>query len=437
MRVPDQRGPAQAGPPGLPARPGEGWRFLSGLRASERGRAVTPSLSTMEVLMDRLGHPERCFQSLHVTGTNGKSSTARYAASLLRAGGHEAGLYTSPHLWSVCERVEVGGEPIEESLFDCLLGEVAAIGNGLEISPFQAITAVGLLAFARAGVRVAVVEVGILGRFDATNVVSSEVAVITNVGHDHLDYAGSAPGAVAWEKAGIVKETTATCVAGSAAAELIEAIRREGPPRLLVYGEDFTSEPVGPSRWRLWRKSGGEVVADVPTTFHARNAITALVAVEALVGKEMPSGLVARSLEQVLLPGRAEVVSEEPLVLVDVAHNKEAAMALGEVLDARVDRSRPLVAVVGMTGARRPLDLLEPLVGQGDVVVACGTSGGVGAVPAEQVARDAALLGARALISASPEEGLEVALGLARATGGAVVVTGSFLVVGPIRALFA
>ena len=206
---------------------GAGGRFLAGRPHPTRGGPIEPSLEAMATVLCRLGDPQLAAETVHVTGTNGKTSTARAVAALVGAAGRRVGLYTSPHLRDVTERVELEGRPIDPAALEAALSTVARAAGGVELSFFEAMTAAAFVALAEAGVEVAVVEVGILGRYDATNLVRSEVAVVTNVGHDHLDYAGPAPGAVAREKAGIVKATTRAVVLGDDAAELVAAVDDE------------------------------------------------------------------------------------------------------------------------------------------------------------------------------------------------------------------
>lgn len=432
---------------GLPAGPGA--RFLAGVPHAERGRPVAPATERMGVLMARLGGPQARFATLHVTGTNGKTSTARYAAALLGAAGRKVGLYTSPHLVSVAERIELGGAPVGEALLEESLAAVAEASGGLELTFFEAMTAAAFVAFAGAGVDLAVIEVGILGRHDPTNVVASEVAVVTNVGRDHLDYAGIEPGAVAREKAGIVKATTRACVLGAASGGLLEAVEAERAASgssgdLAVYGRDFVAaRAAGPAgglpRWRIGRPRGGAPVeVALARAFEARNAATALVAVEALLAGPLPDPAVREALDGLAVPGRAQVLSTDPLVVADVAHNPEAAATLRAVLDETLaTRAAPagrVVFVVGMTGARSPAGFLGPLVRPGDTVVACPTTGSPGAVDPVAVAADATALGAGGIVAGSVEEAFGRALEVAGRTGAAVVVTGSFRVVAPLVA---
>lgn len=419
----------------VPVRGGPGLAFLEGLADHPRGRPVPPSLGVIETLVGRLGHPERRFTTLHVTGTNGKSSTARYAAGLLAATGRRVGLYTSPHLRSVAERIEIDQSPVDPERLEAGLARVREVAAGLSVSFFEAITAACFVIFAAGGVEVAVVEVGILGRYDATNVVASDVAVITNVGRDHLDYAGSAPGAVAREKAGILKATTRACVLGDTPPDLLAAVAVEAPARLVRYGDDFRAEPVedgaAAPRYRIERPAGAPVALELESLFHARNASTALVAVDALLGRPLEADLAGLALRAVRLRGRAEVCSREPLVVADVGHNPEAAAALRAALERHLAPGQPVAFVVAMTGARQPSAFLAPLVRPGDAVVACEAPGGPGPVPAELVAKDAAALGAEASVAGELSDAYAEALGLARSRGAAVVVTGSFRIVGP------
>ena len=422
---------------------GSGGRFLAGRPHPARGGPVEPSLEAMATVLGRLGDPQLAAETVHVTGTNGKTSTARAVAALVGAAGRRVGLYTSPHLRDVTERVELEGRPIDPAALEAALSTVARAAGGVELSFFEAMTAAAFVALAEAGVEVAVVEVGILGRYDATNLVRSEVAVVTNVGHDHLDYAGPAPGAVAREKAGIVKATTRAVVLGDAAAELVAAVDDEvaatgSPARPVAVGRELQLAVLGPAPGglavRLDRPGGPAARVVVGRRLDAVNALTALAAAEASLGQPIPPAVVAATLDGWRLAGRGEVRSRSPLVVVDVAHNPEAAAALRATVDdeqvAAGSAGRPIVLVVAMSGARPPAAFLEPLVRPGDLVVACLADGRAGAVDPAAIAGAAAERGGIVEVVADPAAA--VAAGRRHLAGGrasALVVTGSFAVV--------
>ena len=199
------------------------------------------TLEPMQELMSLLGDPQQAYPVIHITGTNGKGSTTRLMESLLQAMGLRVGTYTSPHLESVVERIRLGGEPISADAFGEAIGTVltAIEASGREpMTWFETVTAAALLEFANEAVDVAIVEVGMLGRYDATNVVSAQVAVVTNIGLDHTSGAGEWRRAIAAEKAGII-EPSSTLVLGELDASLHPIFLDEGPARAVVRGEAF------------------------------------------------------------------------------------------------------------------------------------------------------------------------------------------------------
>lgn len=420
-----------------------GRRFLAARPHPPRGRPVRPSLEALRVVLARLKSPERSAPSVHVTGTNGKTSTARAVAGLLGGAGRRVGLYTSPHLHRLGERVELDGVPIEEAALEGALAAVAGASGDLELSFFEAMTAAAFVAFAEAGVEVAVVEVGILGRHDATNVVASEVAVVTNVGHDHLDYAGPEPGAVAREKAGIVKATTRAVVLGEDTVELSSAIEAElartgSPARPATVGRELAvvaGEASGTGRrFALCRPGAPPLEVSLARRVDAVNGLVALVAAEASLGGRLDDATARGALEGLRLPGRAEVRSRRPLVLLDVAHNIEAAAELRASIDAELAQAGlgpgPVAFVVGMTGARDPLAFLARLVVAGDRVVACAPEGPPGAVAPAAVAAAASSLGALAEVVVDPASAWAAGQRLlVDKAAVALVGTGSFAVV--------
>lgn len=302
------------------------------------GRIESPSLERISKLMDYSGSPERAYRVIHITGTNGKGSTSEMITRLLMAQGLSVGTYRSPHLERVNERLSYDDRPIDDDEFARQIEGVAQLEGLAGVRPtyFEAVTAAAFRWFAECGVDVAVVEVGLLGRWDATNVCDADVAVITNIGMDHNEFAGPTKADVAREKAGIITPH-ASVVIGETDPALVEIFRAEGGVAHLVRGEDFD---VVDNRLAL----GGRLVdLRTPSAFyrelfvplHGRhqgdNAIVALSAAETFFGAPIAEDVVAEAFAAVEMPGRFEVLGHQPLVVIDGAHNPAGADSCAEV----------------------------------------------------------------------------------------------------------
>lgn len=308
---------------------------LERVPGSERS---APKLERMVRLASRLGDPQRRLRAVHLTGTNGKTSTAVVTARLLSAAGLRVGLYTSPHLERVNERMRIGDDPIGDDRF--ALNVERAVEASAELPPadqpnyFELLTAAAFLWFADEQVDAAVVEVGVLGRWDATNVLDAPVAVVTTVGADHLEYAGSLEN-VAREKAGIVKPGS-TLVLGETSP--LAALFDDTPAaRIWRRPSDFACDAwhATPTGAVATLRTPEGCYPDITLSLHGRhqadNAATALAAVEAFLGHPLPVEQVA-SLSSATTPGRMEVLNDQPPIVVDMAHNPQAAAALVQAL---------------------------------------------------------------------------------------------------------
>jgi dihydrofolate synthase/folylpolyglutamate synthase len=347
------------------------------LRALERF-GVKLGLDNIRALLGALGDPHRAFPSVHVAGTNGKGSVCAMLESILRAHGRRAGLYTSPHLVDVRERIRIGGSLIPRSDFARLLGrirstiEVLRTAGRLDAPPtyFEVLTTLAFLYFAEKKVDIAVLETGLGGRFDATNVVTPLLSVITSISKDHQEYLGRTLAAIAFEKAGIIKPgVPLVCgVETGVASRVIRNRARElGAPWLPVFGcggaLDETKHPSG-RRFRYELK--GEVFEFSPGlrgTHQGVNAAVVVAAVRALhrVWRPFDHQAIVRGIETVEWEGRLETVSKRPLVLLDGAHNEDGARALAAYV--REEISGPLVLVFAMMrdkAVRRAAELLFP-----------------------------------------------------------------------------
>ncbi|MFO7172096.1 MAG: folylpolyglutamate synthase/dihydrofolate synthase family protein [Bacillota bacterium] len=401
---------------------------------------MKPGLERTRELLRRLGDPHRAgYRVVHIGGTNGKGSTAAMVAAGLRAAGHRVGLYTSPALQRWNERIQVDGRPIADGEVAALAAEVrpaveAMVREGYEQpTEFEVTTALAFLHYARQRVDWLVLEVGLGGRYDATNVVEDPaVTCITNVDLDHTEVLGPTHRAIAWDKAGILKPGV-PCVTGAthpeALAVLRDEARRVGAPLLEV------APPPGPVAWDLTGQ-----VADLPGLPGARIRLlgrhqlaNAACAARILQVLGLPEAPIRRGLAEARWPGRLEVVPGDPPVLLDVAHNPAGAAALAQAVRDYLP-GRPVVLVLGLLADKNVdgfLDALLPLARQ---AVAVTPDHPTRALPARDLAAALARRGVAAAVAPSPEEALRRARALCPA-GGAVLVAGSHYLVGPVRSL--
>lgn len=415
--------------------------YLDSLTGYERtGVLGEPTLDRISALLAALGDPQRRFRSVHVTGTNGKGSTSMMAAALFAACGVSSGVYTSPHVDRVGERIIVDGRPVDEAALDHALDRIrdAASAAGLVPTWFEAVTAAAFWLFAEYGVEAAVVEVGMLGRCDATNVIAAGVTVVTNVQLDHTDLAGPTRAHIALEKAGII-EAGSTLILGETDPELRPIFERAGPGRIQTLGADLA--------WtgRVVRESGSIVDIRTPRSEHrgvrigmpgahqCDNAVLALAAVEEFLDVAMPAATVDQALRGLRIPGRGEIAHRDPTVVLDGAHNPAGLLALREAVAELRPPSGPAVLVCGVLAGR---DLVVPALralGSGFDVIIATQPPSARAMPAAVLG--SALRDAGLVAKTIPDLGQAIATGLVEAGGsGLVVVTGSLRLIGPARA---
>lgn len=372
------------------------------------------SLDKMASVMAILGDPQHCFPVIHITGTNGKGSTARLIESLLHAMGLRAGLYTSPHLSTPCERIRVAGSDLDESAFGQAVGDVARVVEASELEPlswFETVTAAAFAHFANEAVAAAVVEVGMLGRFDATNVVDSQVAVITNVGRDHTD---GSPGwwqRIAEEKAGIVKSGSSVVV-GETTTELAEIVAAQSPQTICTPTVTSNAVAVGGRLLsiRTPRTTHSELFLGLHGAHQGQNAALAVCAVEEFFAAPLNADVLAEAFASVEVPGRLEVVHRGPLMLLDAAHNPPGAAALARSLDEDFKGTSRRYLVFGIQDGRDPSEVLKALGVAGfDLVVTC-TAPTPRGIAASALRDTAASLGARAEAVADVPTALDLAL---------------------------
>ncbi len=397
------------------------------------------SLDRMRALAGVLGDPQQDFPSVHITGTNGKGSTAHLLSRLFGARGLYVGTYTSPHVSSLNERIQLAGVPIDDDLLAELLGDVRRVSEASGIVPswFEIMTAAALRCFADAAVDVAVVEVGKLGRYDATNVIDGDVAVVTNVGEDHTDGGPGWRAAVAWEKAGIVKPG-AHLVLGETDPDLRDVFCEVGPARTLLRGEDFDCV-------RNDLAVGGRVLDivaagrydDVFLGLHGGhqgdNAALALAAAEAFFGGPLSADVVAEAFAEASLPGRLEIIGRSPLVVIDGAHNPDGASAARRALAEDFAGAQRAFMVIGMMRERDPRRMLDEIGAGGCELLVTTTAPSPRGIPAADLAQVAVAAGIRAEAVDDPAAAVRRATEVAGESD-LVLVSGSLYVAGAARA---
>jgi dihydrofolate synthase/folylpolyglutamate synthase len=404
------------------------------------GRVDGLSLEKMRELVAVAGDPQKAYPVIHITGTNGKGSVARMVSALLIEHGLSVGTYTSPHLERINERMAWNLEPISDEAFTEVIDELATLEPLLETTPsyFELLTAAAFAWFAEVAVDVAVIEVGMLGRFDATNVADATVAVITNIGRDHTDAQGDWRVAVASEKAGIIRPTS-TLVLAEANPDLLPIYEAEGPAEIVQIGEDFepTTE-LAAFGGRLFgvrtsRDDYEDLYLPLYGSHQTTNAATALAATEAFFARGLDHDTVSQAFAKVTVPGRFEVLHRNPLVIVDGAHNVDGALRTADTLFGEFDLAGRLVMVVGFLRGRDVAEMLAALrVDRADLLIAC-TPDSPRAIPAADVAAVARRVPVVTEVAHDVGDAVARALAIA-ADEDAVLVTGSLYVAGAARA---
>lgn len=430
---------------------------------------IEPSLDRIEMLMDLLGHPERSFDVIHIAGTNGKSSTARMVDSLLRAFHRRVGLVTSPHLQRVTERIGIDGQPIHPRDYVRIWHEIKPFvemvdaQSDVPMSKFEVLVGLSYAAFADAPVDVAVVEVGLGGRWDATNVVNADVSVITPVGLDHTDYLGDTLAEIAGEKAGIIKpredaddpltpnenivvvaeqDPEAMRVILQQAVDVEAGVARSGSEfaalesRIAVGGQQVNIQGLGGLYEDIFLPLHGE--------HQAKNAAVALAAVEAFFGASAGHPLdvatVRNGFAQAISPGRLERVRTSPTTFIDAAHNPHGAKALGAALDRDFDFAR-LIGVLSIFAdkdATGILTALEPYLTE--VVITQNSSPrALDAYDLAETARD--IFGEERVhvadnLPGAYAQAVELAEDAEVQSGSGIIITGSVVTAGDARAMF-
>ncbi|MBF6093859.1 bifunctional folylpolyglutamate synthase/dihydrofolate synthase [Nocardia cyriacigeorgica] len=435
---------------------------------------IEPSLTRISTLMDLLGSPQQSYPAIHIAGTNGKTSVTRMIDALLTALHRRTGRITSPHLQLATERISIDNAPITPARYVEVYRELApyiemidkqsAAAGGPAMSKFEVLTGMAYAAFAEAPVDVAVVETGMGGTWDATNVIDGQVAVITPIGLDHMDYLGPDLTAIAREKAGIIKRAPESLVPRDNVAVIAEqdpeamdvllrravevdaAVAREGAEfrvlarKIAVGGQQLELQGLGGVYDEIFLPLHGE--------HQARNAVLALAAVEAFFGagaqRQLDVDAVRAGFASVTSPGRLERMRSAPTIFIDAAHNPAGAKALAATLTSEFD-FRKLVGVVAVLGDKDAAGILEALEPVFDEIVVT-TNGSPRALDVDTLT-DLAVqrFGDERVVPAySLPDALETAIAIAEddadggemVSGAGLIITGSVVTAGAARALF-
>lgn len=334
---------------------------------------LEPSLDRIEAFTELLGDPQRSFRTIHLTGTNGKTSTSRMIETLVRALDLRTGRFTSPHLERMTERISIDGESLTDEEFVRAFNDVAPYTHLVDadqahpLSFFETVVGMAYAAFADAPVDVAIVEVGMGGAWDATNVVDADVAVVLPISVDHAKYLGDSPTAIAHEKAGIIKpgsiavlaqqETDVATVLIERATEVGATVAREG----MEFGVVSRVPAVGGQMLALQglRARYDDVFLPLYGAHQAQNAAVALAAVEAFAGEDpLDEDLVRAAFAEVTSPGRLEIIRRSPTIVLDAAHNPHGAAATAAAIEDSFTFS-PLIGVMGVMGDKDAAGVLE------------------------------------------------------------------------------
>jgi dihydrofolate synthase / folylpolyglutamate synthase len=419
------------------------------LAAPSHARALKFDLANIRALVSQMRNPEAQFHSIHVAGTNGKGSTAAMIESVLRAAGIRTGLYTSPHLERINERIRVAGQEISDAAFAGAFSRLHALielmlsTGALAAHPtfFECLTAMAFDVFARANVEIAVLEVGMGGRLDATNVVTPEICVITQIAFDHESFLGHSIEQIAAEKAGIIKPgiPVVTSAEDSVAREVIRRRAAELSAPVVETDDAYRVELIGSdtrgSRARVSSRKNdfdATIAVPLPGKFQVRNAVTALAAVRLLAQKSanISDIQIIDGIARVRWPGRLEQISSRPDVFLDGTHNPAGARELAAFLDDNF-AGRPIFLVFGAVRDKSIDEIAELLLPRATKAFITAPKNSRAISPAILAEMTHGL--ARDLqVAAEPSEALALAISAA-GPNGVVIATGSLYLVGDLR----
>ncbi|HVL33847.1 MAG TPA: folylpolyglutamate synthase/dihydrofolate synthase family protein [Actinomycetota bacterium] len=411
------------------------------------GRLVAPTLARMEALMDVMAHPEQSFSAIHITGTNGKTTTARAATEVLRAAGLHVATYISPHVESILERFSYDGVAMTQDEFVEAWRELAPFldlidARGEQVTWFEAATALAFTWFADKAVDVAVIEVGMGGTWDATNVIDAPTAVISRIDVDHAHVLGATPAEIAREKAGIIKPGAIVFMAEQEAdvADVLRARCAEAEAEMRAEGIAFEVERSrlalgGQSlSFRIEHDRYTDVFLPMFGEQFAHDAVLGAAAARAMLGgRTIEADVMHEAFANIMVPGRMEVVHRSPLAVLDGAHNPAAARALATSMPSAFKFDR-LWLVVGMLGDKDVDGALEHLLPLADEVI-CTRPAAERAISAEDLAERARAAGKEPIVVQNVADAISVAIERAEDSD-CILVTGSLYTVGEARTSF-
>lgn len=396
-------------------------------------------------LLSLLGNPQDSFRAVHIAGTNGKGSTSAMIASILQQAGMKTGLFTSPHLISFTERIQVNNHEISESEVVELAEEIrAVISQAEQLLPtfFEFVTALGFLYFSRKKIDIAVVETGMGGRLDATNVLLPEVSVITSIGYDHKEFLGDSIAKIAFEKAGIIKNKAPVITAPQeqAVMNIIESMASEKDTGVFISGKDFHAITVSEDmNGSVIDYRGDTDISDIRISLPGRhqtvNASLAIRTAEELMKKTcFPANKITRdhirdALKTLQLHGRLELISSNPHIIIDGAHNPSAAAALAESLkNIFLNSFTRIIFVIGIMADKDIRGIMKPLLPLGSEIIVTSAAYDRAATPVI-LADHAEALGFSCKIAATVADAIDMAKNLCQ-QGDLIVITGSFYTIG-------
>jgi len=410
--------------------------FLGSLQRS----GILPGLDRMHALMTAFGDPQLQYPVILVTGTNGKGSTTCFIESILRAAGYRTGRFTSPHLVDVRERISLDGRMIDPDLFLELGGELrrAMETHDIRATFFEALSAIGFLAFRKTAVDVAVVEIGMGGRFDSTNVAEPVVSVLTNVGLEHVGFLGHTREEIAREKVGIARDGRPFVTAvddGLYASTVGPALAAIGA-RPVRFGVDFRCQPCPEGLdWAGWRSRHDGLVSGLPGAYQRQNLCLAVAAVESLcetAGFRVGDDAFRDGARSAYWPARLQKVASDPTIIVDGCHNVHGALSLRGDLEGL---ARPLILVHGTRPEKDYDGVLSLLAPMADGIIETAFDGGAAPETVADVARRHVRSGVAVDVIPSIADAVAHALAMAGSCGTVVVVGSLYMAGAAIRTM--
>jgi dihydrofolate synthase/folylpolyglutamate synthase len=421
--------------------PEEVWEYISGLERL----GTHLGLERVTKLVEALGSPQKAYRTIHVVGTNGKSSTTRFISALLEAQGLTVGAYISPHLITLAERQMINSVPSSEEEFCDLVARIRPVADELErtfapgdcLTQFEVLTAAALLYFKERSCDVAVIEAGLGGRLDATSVISSEVQVITTIGREHTELLGDTPSAILGEKAAVIPEE-GKVVAGALESGLKTELRElcaAKQAKCCFLGDEFVvlADPRAES-FDIFGLYGcyADLRLKVLGSYQRANAAVAVAAVELFSKGELDGRAVQAALGSTGIPGRLEIISTQPLCIFDGSHNPPGMEETMRSLDQILERRR-LIAVVSILRDKEALEMARHLVPQCDIIFATQSSS-VRALPADDLAAIIVKAGKGPEVFVDPDPRSAMVSAYRLATSNQVVlVTGSLTLISDLK----